>query len=100
MPAASDVRAPLRWPIVWFFVLAFAFTWSLQLPGVLAQRGLLPGAAEAYMPFALLGIFGPVAAATLITAREGGRPALRELYAGLGKWRAPLACYVVGVALP
>lgn len=83
-----------------FFVLAFGITWLLQLPGVFAQRGLLPGDPNEYLPFAMLGIFGPLVAATVVTAREGGRPALRELYAGLWLWRAPLRYYLVGILLP
>lgn len=55
-----------------FFLVAFAFTWALQIPGVLARKGLLPGDPNAYLPFAMLGIFGPTVAAIVETRREGG----------------------------
>jgi membrane protease YdiL (CAAX protease family) len=83
-----------------FFVLAFGITWLLQLPGVFAGRGLLPGSLESYLPFAMLGIFGPLAAATILTVREGGQTAVRELYSGLVRWRAPVIVYLVAIALP
>jgi membrane protease YdiL (CAAX protease family) len=84
----------------WFFALAFGITWLLQLPGVLAGLGLLPGPLDGYLPFAMLGIFGPLAAATFLTAREGGQRAVRELYSGLGRWRAPVSVYLVAIVLP
>jgi len=83
-----------------FFILTFAITWGLQLPGVMAQRGLLPIDPTVLMPFAVLGIFGPLAAATVLTAREGGRPMVAELYAGFRRWRAPLGDYLVVLFLP
>jgi len=81
-----------------FFGLAFGITWTLQVPGVLAKFGILPGKVEGYLPFAMLGIFGPLAAAALLTAREGGRTATRQLFLPLTRVRAPLSVYVVAVA--
>jgi membrane protease YdiL (CAAX protease family) len=83
-----------------FFVIAFGFTWLLQLPGVFAGRGLLPGSLASYLPFAMLGILGPLVAATVLTAREGGGQAVRELYAGLGRWRLRFDVYFTAVVLP
>lgn len=83
-----------------FFVLTFAFTWTLQLPGVLAQRGWLPGGAEPYMPLVILGVFGPSAAATLLTARSQGRAGVRRLFAGLLAFRVHPIWYAVALLLP
>lgn len=83
-----------------FFVLTFAITWSLQLPGVFAQRGLLPGSPDAYLPFVALGIFGPLIAATVLTARHEGKAGLKALYAGLLRWRVHPAWYVVALVVP
>lgn len=98
MPTSPSTRSSR--PIVLFFALTFAITWGLQLPGVFAKEGWLPGPFGAYLPFAMLGIFGPMLAATIVTAREGGRAAVRELYAGLLKWRAPVETYLVPLVLP
>jgi membrane protease YdiL (CAAX protease family) len=83
-----------------FFVLAFALTWLLQVPAVAAKWGFLPGGPEPYLPLAALGVLGPAIAASVLTAREGGRPALRALYARLLLWRVPLRYYLVGLVVP
>ena len=83
-----------------FFLLTFALTWGLQLPGVLAQRGFLPGDPDSYMPLVGLGIFGPLVAATVLTHREGGKAAVRELFRGLFKWRVHPGWYLAALALP
>jgi uncharacterized protein len=87
-----------RRPVLAFFLLTFAITWGLQVPGVLAQRGLLPGAPEAYLPFVGLGIFGPLVAATVLTRREGGGAAVRELFGGLLRWRVHVGWYLAALA--
>jgi membrane protease YdiL (CAAX protease family) len=81
-----------------FFALTFLMTWGLQVPGVLAKSGILPGHPRAYLPLAALGIFGPFAAAALLTARAGGAVALHALFAPLVRWRTPLRVYLVALA--
>lgn len=83
-----------------FFVLTFVFTWALQIPGVLAQRGVLPIDSDIWMPLAGLGIFGPLIAATFLTARAGGKVAVRRLYAGLLRWRVRPAWYLLALVVP
>jgi membrane protease YdiL (CAAX protease family) len=93
MALQNDRTAP-------FFLLAFAITWGLQLPGVLAQQGVLPGEPQAYVPLAVLGIFGPLIAATWLTWREAGKPALDALYAPLLRWRVHAGWYLAALVLP
>jgi CAAX protease family protein len=83
-----------------FFLLAFAITWGLQIPGVLAQRGLLPGAPAMYLPFAALGLFGPLVAAVVLTRREGGTAALKELGARLLRFRVHPGFYFAALVVP
>jgi uncharacterized protein len=83
-----------------FFIGAFAVTWGLQLPAVLAKAGFLPGPLEAYMPFAMLGVLGPLAAATWLSAREGGKPAVRALYARLLRYRVHVGWYAAALLVP
>ncbi len=84
-------------PVLPFLGLTFAITWSLQLPGVLARQGLLAGPAEGYLALAVLGVLGPMVAATILASREG---ALRPLYSGLARWRVPVGWYAAGLLLP
>lgn len=84
----------------WFFVLAFAITWGLQLPGVLAQRGVLGGPVQAYLPFVALGALGPLLAATSRSYCEGGKDAVESLYAPLLAWRVHPGWYAAALLVP
>jgi len=69
-----------------FFLLTFAITWGLQVPGVLAQAGRLPGDPQAYLPFAGLGMLGPSVAALLVVRQQGSGvgPFLRQTFSARG----------------
>src|SRR6187200_1873346 len=97
MPAQPSATPSTTLP---FFVLTFAISWGLQLPGVLAQRGLLPGPLQVYLMLAGLGIFGPLVAATLLAHREAGRAGIRALYAPLLRWRLHPGWYLLGLVVP
>jgi membrane protease YdiL (CAAX protease family) len=83
----------LRPGIASFFFLTFLVTWGLQLPGVLSHDARL-------LPLAALGIFGPLAAATLLTARAEGRVGVRALYARLLPTRVHPIWYATALLLP
>jgi uncharacterized protein len=76
-----------------FFALAFAITWLLDLPYVLASVRH-----EAPPPYAMaltgLGAFGPTLAALVMAARR------RELRDVFGRWRTNPLWIVVALALP
>lgn len=91
---------PLRAPVAKFFAWTFLFTWALQWPGVVARWGWLPGDPNAYLPFAMLGVFGPMVAATILTARERGKAGVRALFRRLGAWRVQPFWYVTALFLP
>ncbi|MCA9610562.1 MAG: CPBP family intramembrane metalloprotease [Myxococcales bacterium] len=96
---ASPHAAP-RTGTASFFLLAFALTWALQIPGVLARRGLLPGDPDAYVPLAMLGIFGPLVAAAILAGREDGRAGLRALFGPLLRARVKVRFYLLALFLP
>ena len=86
--SAATGAFPLR-----FFALAFAFTWLFWGLGVLGERGVLPT-----LPgFTVIGTFGPLVAAVVLTARKDGREGLRSLLGRVVRWRVAPAWY--GVAL-
>lgn len=87
-------------PVAPFFALAFLITWALQVPPVMAQQGWLPGDPTAYLPLAMLGVLGPLAAATFLTARADGRAGVRALYRSLFAWRVRWSWYAVALVVP
>jgi membrane protease YdiL (CAAX protease family) len=82
-----------------FFSCALGGAWLLALPAVLAQRGVLPGGVQRYMPLAVLGVFSPLIAAVVAAYREGGRRALRDLVRQLWARRLPIYWYPIALGL-
>jgi len=81
-----------------FFALAFAITWTVQLPAVLAALGLVAGPLEQYMPLAGLGAFGPLIAAVIVARRSPG--GAKGLFARLRIRGVGPMWYVVALLLP
>lgn len=80
---------PRTWP---FFVMALGITWTLQLPAVLAQRGVIPGGAQLFLFPAFIGTFGPLIAALVAARLEGGGSVFASL-----RQRVPVAWLLVAV---
>ena len=78
-----------------FFLVALGITWLFQLPAVLALRGIIPGPMDRFMLPAVLGGFGPLLAALLVSRFESGGPGVGVLLARLRIWRVNPAWYVV-----
>jgi len=79
-----------------FFLLAFAITWVLQLPALLARFGAIPGPQEKYLALVGLGAFGPMIAAMVCARREEG---VRALFRPLVFKTNPL-WVVAAIAMP
>jgi membrane protease YdiL (CAAX protease family) len=94
-PSGDDARASRGTTA--FFAAALGFTWLLQLPALLAQRGILPGPAERFVLPAALGGFGPLLAAVLLSRIEGGGAGVRALFRPLRTWRVGAGWYVVAL---
>lgn len=82
-------------PAILFVALALGFSWSLWVPMILSQQGLLPFK----VPVNPLGSFGPAAAA-LVTAWITGSPAPRAILRRLLAWRAGARWYAVSLFGP
>jgi uncharacterized protein len=92
-PPARTTPTTRAFPLK-YFVLAFAFTWTLWLPAVLEARGLI---SPLPVPAQAIGAFGPLVAAAVVTAQEGGRAGLHSLLRRIVRWRVAPVWY--GVAL-
>ena len=80
-----------------YFVLAFVFTWALWVPAALEARGLIPSLP---VPATFLGAFGPMVAAIVVTALDGGRAGLRSLLSRVLRWRVAPVWYGVAILGP
>jgi membrane protease YdiL (CAAX protease family) len=82
-----------------YFALAFAITWGLQLPALLAYLGALDVPVESLMaPAGLGGAFGPMLAA-MIASRLGGESA-KAPFRELRRWRVSPLWYAIALGLP
>jgi len=77
MVADSHLKTVGTWisPVKRFVVIAYAFTWLVWLPGVLATYGLIPEIP--WPPFFAIGACGPLVAAVWCIQRAGGWSAVR-----------------------
>ena len=109
-----------RHPIAAFVLLAYGFTWSLQVTSLLvaARSGVelsnednarsfaqaLTGDLPVERGLALLlfnvGQFGPAIAGAVLVGALYGRPGLRDLRRRLGAWRVGARWYAIILALP
>jgi membrane protease YdiL (CAAX protease family) len=70
-----------------YFVIAFAFTGFFWTLAALGARGVIP----ALPGLTVIGTFGPLVAAVVVTAQESGRAGLRSLLGRILHWRvAPI----------
>jgi membrane protease YdiL (CAAX protease family) len=94
-----------RHPLVFFFLMAYAFSWIAWAPWVLSEEGagLLPFSSPLLAPALPIGIFlGPTLAAFIMTAATEGRAGIRRLLRRIVLWRVGLGWYLfafIGVPL-
>jgi membrane protease YdiL (CAAX protease family) len=101
-PAPSRVSVSSmarRHPLMFFFVLAFAFSWVVWAPAVILARGPSEPRTLAAL-FHLAGGLGPMVSAFVITALAGGSAGVRELLGRVLRWQVGLGWWLVAVAGP
>ena len=79
-------------PTVAFFVLAFAMSWTLMAPAMIAGLDSL-----AAVPF-FVGVWAPATAAAIVVRATGG--SIRAWLRQITRWRVPLRYYVLALAFP
>ena len=78
-------------PMFSFFFMAYALSWIVFIPYVLAERGILKGN---FTFFYILHTFGPAIAAIVMTSILTGRTGLQNLRQRIRQWRAPWQWYL------
>ena len=86
-----------RHPLLTFFALTYAVSWSLWIPRAVLREDL-PGALSFIMM--LLGSLVPSAVAILLVAVTQGRGGVRALLRRLIQWRVGARWYLVVLAVP
>src|SRR3954451_7095611 len=96
VPARRGLRTVVaRYPVPAMLVMMFAVSWAVLIPPALAGIDLVP----VFLLIAVL--FGQLLPAVLVTAAVGGRPAVRELFSRVFRWRVNIVWYLVAfLAIP
>ena len=85
-----------RHPLTSFFVIAYAFSWLIEVPIALAAAGILPVALP--RPVLTIGIvaatFGPTVSAFIMTGLTEGKAGIGRLLRRYVQWRAGLRWYL------
>jgi membrane protease YdiL (CAAX protease family) len=87
-----------KYALVFFFLLAYVFTWSNWLPQALTSRGIASIQAPDFL--SLISGYGPALAAIIVVSLAFGRQGLRELFGRLLRWRAGIQWYFIALFLP
>jgi membrane protease YdiL (CAAX protease family) len=101
-PPTTTARA---FPLT-YFIIAFVFTWFFWTLAALGARDVIP----AVPGLTVIGTFGPLVAAVIVTAQGSGRAGVRSLFGRVVHWRVapiwygvvllgPILLYLIGLAL-
>ena len=85
--------------LIWYFVLAFGFSWLFWLWPVLASRGVL-SLPIPNMGWVLIGAHGPLFASVVLTSRSGGWTAVRQLIRSGFDLRMKLGWWLAIILIP
>lgn len=87
-----------RHPLVLYFVLTYAISWSFMIPVALSARAWV----DWKVPYAFyyLASFGPGCAAIIVTGLTEGRQGVRNLLGRWLKWRVNLRYYAFAILVP
>lgn len=81
-------------PLLWFFALAYGWTWTDWIALGLADQRVNVGPVPSHFP----GLFGPMVAAFVITTVVSGRSGTIDLAHRMLRWRVPVRWYVVALS--
>jgi len=89
-----------RYPVVWFYILAFAISWLGWVPIALGSHNIAPFN-NPYLQFLLIfPAVGPTMAAVIVTLVAQGRTRIRDLLKPLIQWRVSPVWYIIAIFGP
>jgi membrane protease YdiL (CAAX protease family) len=83
-----------RHPLVSYFLIAFAFSWLLFLPGPLMYYGVLNLNPSVLGVLGIAGLLGPIFSGFVMTATTEGRAGVGDLLRRIVLWRVGLRWYL------
>jgi uncharacterized protein len=90
-----------RHPLVFYFLIAFAFSWLMFLPGVLTYYGVLNISPSIFGLLGIAGLLGPFLSGFVMTAVTEGGAGVRRWLRRIVRWRVGLPWYLFAlVGLP
>ena len=83
-----------QYPLFFFFLMAYAFSWIMLIPFVLSEWGVLPHAKYFTIAFVLNPFVGPTLAAYIMIRITKGQAGVLRLSRRLTQWRAGWPWYL------
>lgn len=93
-PDASDRGLLARHPLSSYFIITFAFSWLMFLPGVLTYYGLLSVSPSVIGVLGIVGLLGPVLSGFLMTDLTEGAAGVGDLLRRIVLWRVSIRWYL------
>ncbi len=84
-----------KYPLLFFFLLSYAISWSIWSPLLLAKQGIISDRPPQYLH--LLGSLGPAVAALITTRICRGSAGVRDLWRRMFDWRVAPRWYAIAL---
>jgi membrane protease YdiL (CAAX protease family) len=86
-----------KYPIAWFYILAFGMSWLGMISIVLVSQGIAPFDSPYFQFLSIFYAVGPALAAVIVSQVAHGQTGVRDLLKELIRWRVGLVWYILVV---
>jgi membrane protease YdiL (CAAX protease family) len=93
-PVSAPQGLLARHPLISYFIITFAFSWLMFLPGVLTYYGVLSVAPSLIGVLGIVGLLGPVLSGFVMTALTEGVAGVGDLLRRIVLWRVGIQWYL------
>jgi uncharacterized protein len=89
-----------KYPVTWFYILAFGISWFGMISIILTSRGIAPFDSPYFQFLSIFFAIGPTLAAAIVAQVAHGKTGVQNLLKGLIRWRVGLVWYIIAVLSP
>jgi membrane protease YdiL (CAAX protease family) len=86
-----------RYPLVFYFLFVFGFSWFMFLPGPLTYYGVLNASPYVMRLLAIAGLLGPILSGFIMTAVTEGREGISRLIRRMIRWHVGFQWYLFAI---